>query len=192
MYPDAQLSYLRHLEHFAMRSLGFLLIRFAVGAASMAIAAWIGWSFRGLGGALVALVVTSPLLAVAIARPLLEFVGETGRWLWNKPLEEWEGKFYSFNQVQIRVLEHDDEPWFIAADVLKAIDSPSLRSRKLSIAPGEIEDSPYGAAFSMRGLQKHLLAIPEREAARFLLWAEREVFLPFKKRREGIENSKMF
>ena len=102
---------------------------FSVGAVS--IATWVGWKLGQLGWALVAFLFTTPLIGVAIARPLVELVHEGLTWLWRKPHEAWQGRYYEFNTVHVRVVEEDDRLWFCVADVAKACcASPWRMSRR--------------------------------------------------------------
>lgn len=159
-----------------------LLLRLLASVGAVAAISWIGWKLGGKPWLLVAMVFSSPLIGVAIARPLVELTHEGFGWLWHQPLSEWEGAYYSFNGVHVRIYEHEDTLLFVAQDVLKALGIPqglvALRSRHLVRIPGTRLE-----ALSPRALEALLAERTDYEVGRFLLWARREVVAPWEKKR---------
>lgn len=161
------------------------MVRLALGLATGAAMIWIGWKFGGRTGALIALVVAAPVLGFAIARPLVELVHEGFGWLSAQPLAEWEGNYYEFNAVQVRVYEDEGQLWFAAADVMKAAQMPRLPDAVLPDRVNECRRIPGTGlvGFTLAGLEKFVATHPHPEAGRLLLWARREVVAPWEKRR---------
>ena len=52
-----------------------------------------------------------------------------------QPLAKWQGSYYSFNDVQVRVFEDEDELWFAAKDVLAAVGMRGIPDSFLAIYP---------------------------------------------------------
>ncbi|MDQ3027720.1 MAG: hypothetical protein M3R58_14615 [Pseudomonadota bacterium] len=162
-----------------------LVVRLALSLATGAAMVWIGWKLGGKTWALIALIAAAPVLGIAIARPLVEFVHEVFGWLSAQPLKRWEGSYYEFNAVQVRVYEDEGQPWFAAADVMKAAGIPRIPDAVLPVRRNEcrIIAGTKLVGFTFAGLEKFVAAHPGPEAGRFLLWAQREVVGPWEKRR---------
>src|SRR5437763_10303467 len=125
-----------------------LLARFVLGATACAFITWVGWKLGQRTWALTAFVFSIPLLAVAIAKPLVELVHEGFGWLSDQPMRKYQGSYYAFNNVQVRVIEGDDRLWFSAADVLRACHLRAVPT----LLPGvqELDELP---CLDMAGLQ---------------------------------------
>ena len=41
-------------------------------------------------------------------------------WLRRKPLEAWQGHYYAFNDMQVRVFDDGERLWFCAIDIVKS------------------------------------------------------------------------
>jgi hypothetical protein len=159
-----------------------LLLRLLASAGAAAAISWLGWKLGGKSWMLIALVFSSPLIGVAIARPLVELTHEGFGWLSAQPLQEWEGAYYAFNGVHVRIYEQGDKLLFVARDVLEAIGIPAalaaVHSRRMVRIPGTRHE-----AFSVQALEALLAGRTDHEAGRFLLWARRDVVAPWEKKR---------
>ena len=135
---------------------------------------------------LVALVFTSPAFAVAIARPLVELSHEGLGWLAAQPLEKWEGRYYEFNSVHVRIYEDRGKLWFAAQDVIKAAEIAANADSLLAVYPGGCKVLQGLSCLSMQALEEFLLAHPGPESGRCLHWARREVLAPWEKKRAAL------
>lgn len=107
---------------------------------------------------------------------------------------------YSFNGMDLRVVEIDGEPWFVAADVcdqLGLIDSPSQHTAKLSAGEkkvfkkGRVLNTGLLELFTGRlstitfisesGLYKVTMRSTKEEANQFQDWVTREVLPSIRK-----------
>ena len=154
-----------------------LLLRAAIGLGAMAV---LGYTMGLIG-----VVFAAPILGIAIARPLVEGIHDGFVWTANQPLRNWEGRYYEFAGVQIRVLEHKDALWFAADDVVMAT-NVRVKARTLpeaaTIPLEEAGDLPF---LDMHGLEKVLLRHRSHESQRFVLWAQRDVQAPWERKRSG-------
>lgn len=141
-------------------------------------------AYMGLG--LIGLLFALPILAWVASRLLVHGGGAAFTWLNRKPLEEWQGTYYAFNDVQVRVYEDDDPKrlLFAADDVVMAVGLKKLpesfrigHPRDLITIPGTrlVMLDPAGV--------EHLLGKRnDHEARRFLQWMHREVIKPWERR----------
>lgn len=157
-----------------------LLVRLFFSVGGVALATWIGWKLGERAWALVAFVFTVPAIGVAIARPLVELVHEGMTWLWRKPHEAWQGRYYEFNSVHIRVLEEDERLWFCVADVAKA-----CGMRLVPVALPNVRPVDGLLCLAIEDLEALHRTHPEPELGRLLLWARRYVITPWERKRSG-------
>jgi hypothetical protein len=160
----------------------FLLVRAVLGAAFCAGFTWLGWKLgRGdKGWTLVALVFSIPAFGVAIAKPLVEFMHDGIGWLAEHPMRKYHGRYYAFNDAQVRVIEGEDRLWFGAADVLKACGIRAVPALLPDVH--ELDGLP---CLDMAGLQRLHETFREAELGRLTLWAQREVVVPWERKRSG-------
>ncbi|HEX3097571.1 MAG TPA: hypothetical protein VHQ02_07635 [Usitatibacter sp.] len=163
-----------------MPNWALLLVRLALGVSGSALMTWAGWKLGQTEWALIAFVFSTPLIGIAIARPLVEVAHDGLGWLAGQPLGAWHGRYYAFDGVHIRVLEDSGELWFCAKDILAAC------GLKLAVValPGlrDVEDL---SCLSMEGLEALHRDHPRAELGRLVLWARREVVTPWERKRSG-------
>jgi hypothetical protein len=153
-----------------------LAIRVVVSGSIYGLIAWIAFRMdRGIG--MLALAFFSPIIGVAIARPLVELSHEGMSWLWHNSMEDWQGYYHQFNGVQVRVYEHEGETWLVARDVIKASGMPPIPEGVLEERAGEC--GPIGETgligFTPAGVEKFLAEHPGPDAGKLVLWMRREV-----------------
>ncbi len=158
----------------------FFLVRLFFGVAGCALITWAGWKLGERAWGLLALVFSCPLIGVAIARPLVELTHDGMAWLWRKPLEDWHGRYYAFNNVQVRVLEEGGRLWFCAEDIATACNMRVV----VAALPGLREVAKL-SCLSMEGVEALQREHPDPELGRFLLWSRREVVTPWERKRTG-------
>ena len=165
-----------------MPNWSFLLIRFTLSVGPVALVTWLLWRFIG-PYAMIAFVMLSPLIGVALAKPLIELSHEGMSWLSQQPLERWEGNYYEFASAQIRIFEHEGDLWFVAADVIKATGIAANADSLLAVYSSGCTTLERLTCLTMPTLEKYLLANPSPESGRLLLWARREVIGPWEKKK---------
>ena len=138
------------------------------------------------GGAGIAfgLILVMPLAAKLVARQLIELAHEGLTWLSRQPLREWEGAFYEFDGVQVRIYEVDGALWFTAKDVMKAIDQKGVPAAFLATHRSGLKRIPGTRNEALPASLLPALLEPLRtpKAGRFLNWAQREVVAPWERR----------
>jgi hypothetical protein len=169
-----------------MPNWAFLIVRVVVSLSFCALATWIGWKLGGKPWMLLGLVFSSPAFGVAIAKPLVELSHEGLGWLAAQPLKEWEGRYYEFAGVHVRIYEDRGELWFAAKDVITAIAIPANADSLLAVYPSGCKALDGLTCLAMPTLEKLLSAHPGPESGRFLLWARREVLGPWEKKRSAL------
>lgn len=163
----------------------WLLVRFICGAAVCAFITWVGWKLGQFAWALTFGVFSVPLFAFAVAKPLIEFSHEGLDWLAHGHSREWHGAYYQFNGVQIRVFEDDDRLWFTVADVLRACKIRGIADTWLASYPANSKLVGSHACLDMEGVEKFFAANKNVELGRLTVWAQREVVMPWHRKRTG-------
>ena len=140
--------------------------------------------FGGAMGIAFGLILVMPLAAKLVARQLIELAHEGFTWLSRQPLAEWEGAYYEFDGVHVRIHEVDGALWFTVPDVLKAIDLKGLPATFLATHRAELKRIPgtRNDALSAALLPALLEPLRTPKAGRFLNWALREVVAPWERR----------
>lgn len=168
-----------------MPNWALLLLRLAMCLLASAVFVWIGHTVAEKAGGWIAFVLTIPLYGVALAKPILEMTEEGFAWLSARSIREWEGRYYEFNATQVRVYEDRDKLWFVADDVVGAAGVPPIpvsfrathRHGFVTIEGAKLE------AIDVDTLELYLNKNPGHDAARFALWARREVEMPWERKR---------
>jgi hypothetical protein len=150
-----------------------------------AIATAMTWSAYRIGQGdkawtLIGFLFSVPLGAWLIAKPLIEFMHEGFEWLAAHPLKAWEGHYYAFNSVHIRVFDDGDRLWFCAQDIVHACHLKALAAA----IPG-VETVEGLPSLTLDGVRQFHAGHSHPELARFVLWAEREVVTPWERKRSG-------
>ncbi len=158
------------------------VVRLTLGVAGSALMTWIGWKLGGRTYALIAFVISTPLIGVAIARPLVELAHEGMGWLVAQPMAEWQGIYYEFGGVQVRVYEHEARLWFAAKDVVKAC---GIEANADTFHEGRVLEGPNLRCLSAGEVEALLTTHRCHEAGRFILWMRREVTTPWERKRSG-------
>jgi hypothetical protein len=158
-----------------------LSIRFAIAASF----SWLAWRFGGL----VLLVFCAVIWAVLFAKPIIEGLGSYFSWARSEPYIPWNGRYYEFQNVHIRIFEVHGKLWFCAADVFKVFGRKP--DSTLAITYGEIDYKPVDGsgvpplyALSARAARELVTRIRHPDAGKFLFWFDREVIAPFEKAKE--------
>jgi hypothetical protein len=138
--------------------------------------------YMGLG--LIGMVLSIPIFAWFAARFLVHGGSGLLDWVSRQQLNQWQGRYYSFNDVQVRVYEEGGELWFAARDLMLAARMSPIPDSVLEQRLGECErigeKGPIG--FSVAGVERFFAEHPGTEAGKLLLWMRREVVAPWEKR----------
>src|SRR5258708_21539216 len=164
-----------------------LLIRVVLSLGLSALVTWIGWKLGQKSWALIAFVCSVPVVGFAIARPLIELSHEGLTWMRHSPMSEWEGSYYEFGGVHIRVYELDGRLWFAGADVIKAVDVQASPNLLMTTNPRGCREIPGTglACLTAEAVEELLLAHAPPEGGRFINWMKREVLMPWERKRSG-------
>lgn len=162
-----------------------LLGRLALGVAVAAPFVWVAWRISGTPGLMLGIVAATPLVVKLVTRQLIELFHEGFTWLSQQPLKEWEGAYYAFDDIQVRIYEFEGELWFTVPDILAAIGVKRLPPAFLATHRAELRRIPGSRKEALPGRSLPTLLGPLREAkaGRFLLWAQREVMAPWERKR---------
>jgi len=153
-----------------------------VGVGSSALMTWAGYRLGAgdRGWTLLAFVFSAPLIGVAIASPLVHLVHEGFGWLSEQPMRRWQGRYYSFNSVQVRVLDEGDRLWFCVEDIIKACDVRAIAA----VLPGTPEVEGLHC-LEIDGIERLHETHRNAQLTRLLLWARREVVTPWERKKSG-------
>jgi len=164
-----------------------LLIRVALSFGLSALVTWIGWKLGQKSWALIALVGSIPVVGFAIANPLIELSHEGIAWMWHSGLREWEGHYYEFAGVHIRVYELDGRLWFAGKDVIKAADVQANPRLLMTTNPRGCREIPGTGLICLtaEAVEEVILAQSAPEGGRFINWMKREVLTPWERKRSG-------
>ena len=161
-----------------------LLVRLVFGLAVAGALVWIGWKLGGKAWALVALLVSAPTVAWLITRPLIEVMHEGFTWVGNQPLEKWQGNYYQFGSVQVRIFD-DGQLWFAAKDIIEVTGVKANADSLLAVYPGGCKVLDGLTCLNAPSVEKLLASRSGTESGRFLLWMRREVIAPWERKRTG-------
>jgi hypothetical protein len=142
--------------------------------------------FRVLGviGVLLAL----PILAFGISRLLVDHTHSALAQIGDSYLEQWEGKYYEFATMQIRIYEVDGQLWFALGDIIRATGLKTDAHKQLAAYPNGCEVlAGTGGLVCMTAptVEKFIERHPGQETGRFLLWMQRSVLLPYERKKKG-------
>lgn len=128
-----------------------------------------------------------------LAKPVMGWATEFGIFVSRQPLTKWQGIYYQFANVQIRMMEVGRELWVVDTDLLTVIgEKPTLMLESLfdchehDIIPGT---KLHG--FSPAGAEQVLMKSTHFEAKRMLMWLQREVYKPHRRKQELAEGGRM-
>ena len=165
-----------------MPNWALFLVRLTLGVAASVAMTWIGWKMGGKSWALIGLVFSTPVIGVAIAKPFVEMMHEGITWLWHQPMMKWQGIYYEFGTVQIRVIEDDDTLWFAADDVIRAT---GIKAKGATLLEARLIPEFALNCLDIEGVEKVLARHRNHEAQRFIVWARREVVTPWERKKVG-------
>lgn len=158
------------------KAIFFIVAAFFV---ALALLAW-----KGLG--MVGLLLTLPVLAWFASRLIVHGSSGAVGWINRKATSEWEGYYYAFNDIQIRVYEDDGRLWFVARDVLTALEMKDVADSFLARFPDDTRllEREKLTAIDANGLEKLLGNRLDHESVRFLLWMRRDVVKPWERKKQ--------
>lgn len=136
-------------------------------------------------GAGYAMLIAAPC-AFLVAKPLIAWSEEILIFFGRQPLAKWQGIYYQFANVQVRMMEVGRELWVVDVDLLQVIgEKPTLMLESLydSHEYDLIPDTRFHG-FSPQGAEKALMKSDHFESKRMLLWLQREVYKPHRRKQE--------
>ena len=157
-----------------------LLANTLIRVALCSVVTWTAWRYLGL----IPAVLTVPLWGVALAGPLMDWMGHLYDYFNRSPLAPWQGRYYNFAGVHLRVLPVGQTLWIVDRDIFQVLgEKPTL------LLPDQFDALEYGLiegtrfnGFSEDGLERLLKRHSHQDSTRFLVWLRREVFFPHRRK----------
>jgi hypothetical protein len=141
----------------------------------------IAYALLGLWLGKFAFLMLSPLLAAAIARPLMALASNMRhaiRWQVWAPVM---GQHYVFKDISIRVLEDERrQRWVNLSDVWKVTGDPTSERILSTVYPGQLKmmGKPLEAHLKDEALVTHLGTQNRLQAIKLRTWVERTIVMP--------------
>jgi hypothetical protein len=164
----------------AFKAILSVALRIALAAAFTSFAYW------KMGG-LIPAVLSAPIWGVLLAKPILEALAGYYRWAKKQPYIPWQGRYYEFENIHIRVVEDDfGHLWFCDKDVLKVLGQSVSKTYQVAYAESDYRAIPGERfkGFSENAVILVVSRIRHPSAGKFKFWLEREVLAPHHKKRE--------
>ncbi len=140
---------------------------------------------RGGMDALIFAVLLAPLFAMLAAQALVAFFPAYFGWVKERTWTPWQGRYYVFDQHQIRIAEADGLLWFSSADVHAVLAMPRRAGVLERFELGERRShDEFGETLSHAGLVRLLARRTDAKALHLLRWAYNDVLRPWEKKRE--------
>ena len=155
-------------------------------ALRLALCAAVTWGVWRIGG-LAAMVMTAPLYAVALAKPLIDLASDLRHGLRTAVWRPLEGRHHVYRGMPVQVLEDEArQRWVRAADVRRIIGHGTSDGALAITYPAgwRLMGRPAQPHFSDAALLTHLAKDPSPEAVRLRHWVEREIAFPAQRARE--------
>lgn len=162
-----------------------ILLMIVIRAAICGLVSFIAFKFGPVYG-----MISVVCWGVLMAKPIVELGANWFNWARREPYEKWQGNYYEFADVQIRIFGRDgatqQKLWFAVPDILKVLGEKPSTKLELIYGPAEYWVFPEEnvAAFSEKGVKKCLAASRHPQANAMRLWIEREVIKPHRKKLE--------
>lgn len=142
----------------------------------------LAWRFWPTGTVLL-----SPLLAAAIARPIMNLVADVRHKMRESVWLPLHGDHYVYKSTTIRVLEDESHwRWVCLDDVRKVIPFNATENALNVTYPGRFERERRLAYLRDDALMEHLAKATHDAPIRFRSWVEKNVFGPAAKARERL------
>ena len=133
-----------------------------------------------------AAVASVALWGALMAKPIIEIGANWFNWAKREPYAKWQGNYFEFANVQIRIFEEREKLLFVAADVLKVLDEKPSKALQTMYSHAEVRlmVEENLVVFSEEGVKKYLKSSRHRESGPMLLWIEREIIKPHQRKCE--------
>jgi hypothetical protein len=138
--------------------------------------------FRALG--IVGVLLVLPLVAWGASRVFVDMTHSAIARIGDGHLEEWEGAYYEFAGIHVRIYEIDGRLWFVAADIIKALNIEA-NARLLASAKARKIAGTGLPAFTADTAEAFVLAHAPQDAARFVNWMKRDVVAAWERKKSG-------
>lgn len=160
-----------------------IALRIVVRLILCSVAAYVMWRRFGASG----LAFAAPLFGVALARPLIDLVGEFALTAKHSALGDLHGRNYEHRGVRLDIAEDAyGYRWVSVRDVRKVLPSFPRDAVLQAQFPGDLlEDAAMkGGRIRADALLAYLRKATETESIKFRNWLERDVVMPAEKIRE--------
>jgi len=130
----------------------------------------------------------APIVAFLVAPAIIGLLSGYFGWVRERTWEPWHGRYYAFDDHQIRIVEARGRLWFSSKDVHDALGMPRRDAVLKSMSVSQIrDDDEVGEMVSNEGLVRLLGRSTERRALRLLNWADGEIRRPWQKQRDRLD-----
>ena len=138
--------------------------------------------FRMMG--VIGILLALPVVAWGAGRVFVDMTHGAISTIGDKHLEAWEGSYYEFAGIHVRVYEIEGRLWFVAADVIKALNIEANARLLASAKAREIAGTGL-PGFTAEAAEAFVIAHAPQDAARFVNWMRREVLVPWERKKSG-------
>ena len=162
-----------------------ILLRILFRLALCSLAAYLMWRRLGPSG----LAFSAPIFGVALARPIIDLVGEFSGAARNAALADLQGRNFEHRGQRLDISEDEQaHRWVSVRDVRKVIASfPRDAVLRARFANDLLHDAALGGdRIRADALLAYLRQATEAESIKFRNWLEREVVIPAAKVRERL------
>lgn len=158
-----------------------LIVHYILGVAICAGLTYLAIQYMGASA-----VVVVVLWGALLAKPILGLL----IWLYHTcadaPLKPFQGRYYAFNQLQVRVIEQDNALWVVDEDILPII---GLKVSELARRNAVPSDYFYCKReklwlYSESYLQTLLQKSQHAESVKLRLWLQGTVYLPYQNKQK--------
>ena len=127
------------------------------------------------------IVASSPIWAIALARPILEFFPAAYQALRSLVWEKESGRWYAYEGRRIRVFTVDGAPWVAVQDISAVTGWNNLAKRCRSLPPEQCQvvGDKELLCLSETGIQALFAKRTDQRALKFGIWVERNVIIQF-------------
>jgi hypothetical protein len=168
------------------------LLLLSLALAFTAITAYAGWKLLGTPGLAAAIVLTAPVIGIALAKPLLGLLEKSVELTKAIAYKDIEGRHFEYKGRTIDVREDlTGARWLRVDDVRKIVpDLPQPRTLQNTMPDGlGYLESPRILRISAAALDDYLKKSHAQPSLRFRVWLQREVIYPSRQSRHRFKGA---
>lgn len=162
------------------RPLAVVVLRIGTGVALVGLAWWWLGRHESRASAEIGILLVGAALALWLAPTFVDLPGAYWRWLKEREYERWQGRYYAFENRQIRIDWLDERVWIVLDDAAPAAGLDLNQAEVAAISALERREHAEFQTWvvSDQALLELLDRRSHRQAQKFRLWLTREVLPP--------------